>query len=124
MPEKSLADKLLLWGTLGEGMKARPEELAHLEEQRRELVARLERVEALMTEQNAYEARLRETTRQRLEAEAEADELCSRLIGALKARYGKRNPVLHQFGIRPNEQPGPKGKRQEEPPAPPEEPAA
>ena len=123
MPEKSLADKLLLWGTLGEGMKARPEELAYLEEQRRELVARLERVEALMTEQNAYEARLRETTRQRLEAEAQADELCSRLIGALKARYGKRNPVLHQFGIRPNEQPGPKGKRQEEPAATDETPA-
>lgn len=55
MPDKSLADKLLLWGTLGEGMKSRPEELAYLEEQRRELVARLEQVEALMTEQNSYE---------------------------------------------------------------------
>ena len=123
MPEKSLADKLLLWGTLGEGMKSRPEELAYLEEQRRELVARLEQVEALMTEQNAYEARLRETTRQRIEAEAQADELCSRLIGALKARYGKRNPVLHEFGIRPNERPGPRGRREEEPPPPAEEPS-
>ena len=121
MPDKSLADKLLLWGTLGEGMKSRPQELAFLEEQRRELVARLEQVEALMTEENNYEARLRETTRQRIEAETQAGELCSRLIGALKARYGKRNPVLHQFGIRPNEQPGPRGKRHEEPPPPTEE---
>ena len=86
-------------------------------------MARLERVEDLLTEQNAYESRLRETTRQRLEAEAEADELCSRLTGALKARYGKRNPVLHQFGIRPNEQPGPRGRRPEEPPATDETPA-
>ena len=116
MGEKSLADKLLVWHRLVEGTKGRAGELSFLEEEFRELAALRDRVAELVKQQHYHESRLRGATKKRIEAEAQADELSGRVVGALKARYGKYSPVLHEFGLRPNHPPGPRGKAQETPP--------
>ena len=123
MAEKSLADKLRQWQELVDGMKPRLGDVPFLEGQHGELAALRERVLELLTEQGHFEARLREATQQRIEAETQAEVLAARMIGALKAHYGKYDAALHQFGIQPNNLPGPRRKKKEEPPPAEEEPA-
>ena len=65
----STADKFKTWNTLVEGMKPRQEELAHLKEDHAELGGIVQEIEALVTQTDQHEARFREATQKRLDAE-------------------------------------------------------
>jgi hypothetical protein len=120
----SIADKLNTWNTLVEGMKPRQEELAYLKEDHAELGGIVQEMEALITQTDQHEARLRESTSRRLNAETRGAELYGRLVAALRGRYGKRALLLHEFGIQPNALPGPPKKDEATPPAPTPAPAS
>ena len=123
MPE-TLGDKLKIWRTLAEGMKPRLEEIPLLKEDHTELGGIVQEMEALITQTDQHEARLRESTSRRLDAENRGAELYGRLVAALRGKYGKRALLLHEFGIQPNALPGPPKKDEATPPAPTPAPAA
>ena len=123
MPD-TLGDKLKNWRTLAEGMKPRLEELPLLKEDQAELAALVQEIDALLNQGDQHEARLRETTRRRTEAETRAAEIYGRVVFVLKGHYGKRALLLHEFGIQPNALPGPPKKDEAKPPAPTPAPAA
>jgi hypothetical protein len=114
----STADKLNTWNTLVEGMKPRQEELAYLKEDHAELGGIVQEIEALITQTDQHEARFREATQKRLDAEVRGAQLYGRLVAALRGKYGKRALLLHEFGIQPNALPGPAKKDEATPPAP------
>lgn len=120
----SIADRLTAWGTLINGMKLRAEELVHLKEEMTELEAISQEVERLITQTDHHEARFREFTQKRAEAELRGAELYGRLVAALRGKFGKRSLVLHEFGIQPNALPGPKKPDEPGPTTPPQEPAS
>jgi hypothetical protein len=120
----STADKLKTWNTLVEGMKPRQEELAYLKEDQTELGGIVQEIEALITQTDQHEARFREATQKRLDAEIRGAELHGRLVAALRGRYGKRALLLHEFGIQPNALPGPPKKDEATPPVPTPAPAS
>jgi hypothetical protein len=113
---KSLGDKLKNWRSLFESIKLHPEELQFIGEEHAELGRHLEEIEDLITQIDKHEAGLREATRRRLEVEGLAAELHGRIVFGLRARYGKRNPQLHAFGIQPHALRGERKKEREEPP--------
>ena len=121
MADTSLADKLKLWRSLVDGMKGRLEEVSHLKEDHAELGGLVQEIDGLLTQSDQHEARLRESTRRRTTAEDRAAELFGRVVAALRAKYGKRSPLLHEFGLRPNALPGERKKPDEtKPPVLPE----
>ena len=121
---KSLGDKLKSWRSLFESMKLHPEEVAFLGEEQAELGRHLEEIEDLITQIDKHEAGLREATRRRLEVERLAAELHGRIVFGLRARYGKRNPLLHGFGIEPHAERGARKREKEKKEEPAEAPAA
>ncbi len=121
VPDGSLADKLQDWRVLAEGLKPRIEEVSFLREDHAELTALVQQIDALLTQADVHEGRLREANRQRGIAEQRTTELYGRMVFVLKGTYGKRANVLHELGLRPNAFPGPAKKEEEEettPPAP------
>ncbi|HEX5757709.1 MAG TPA: hypothetical protein VF121_00800 [Thermoanaerobaculia bacterium] len=75
------------------------------------MIGLIEEIRGLITEADKHEAALREATRRRLELEGLTAELHGRIVFALRARYGKRSPQLHAFGIQPHAM---RGERQRE----------
>ncbi len=122
MPE-NLGEKLKTWRTLAEGIKPRLEEIPLLREDQAELAALVLEIDALIDRGDQHEARLRETSRKRTQAEARAAELHGRVVFVLKGHYGKRALLLHEFGVQPHALPGPK-KEETTPPAPTPAPAS
>jgi hypothetical protein len=114
---------------LAEGLKPRIEEVSFLREDHEELTALVQQIDALLTQADVHEGRLREANRQRGIAEQRTAELYGRMVFVLKGTYGKRANVLHELGLRPNAVPGPPKKEEETTPpapgaAPPQPPAA
>lgn len=123
MPEPSIADKLRVWKEIVNGMRPHlTQELTHLQAEHAELEAIVQEVESLNTQEDTHTARLREITRNRREAAQRGAALKGRLQAGLQAEYGKRSPVLHEFGLRPLGLPA--RRRGEEATAPPPAPAA
>lgn len=112
---QSLGDRLKTWRGLFEGMKAHPEEAAFLGQEQAELGRYIEELDDLLYQAGKHEAGLREATRRRQEVEALVAELHGRIVFALRGRYGKRNNMLHGFGIQPHGVRGPRQQEREEP---------
>ena len=118
MPDASLGEKLKNWRLLAEGLKPRIEEVSFLKEDHDELTALVQQIDALLTQSDIHEGRLREAVRQRTIAEERTADLYGRMVFRLKGTYGKRANVLHELGLRPNALPGPTKKEETNPPAP------
>lgn len=101
MPDSSFADKLQTWKALIDTMGARLEELPHLRPEHSELTAVVKEIEALNSQEDTNTARLREITRNRKEAGRRGVELRGRIQAGVHAHFGKRSPLLHEFGFRP-----------------------
>ena len=121
---QSIGNRLKTWRGLFEGMKAHPEEAAFLEQEQAELGRYIEELDDLLYQADKHEAGLREATRRRLEVEGLVVELYGRIAFALRGRYGKRNPLLHGFGIQPHAERGSRKREKEAPADAPEAPEA
>ena len=119
---KSIADRLVTWRKLFDGLKEHPEDAAELEKEHAELGRYLAELEDQMYQANKHEAGLREANRRRLELETQIAELHGRIAFLLRGRYGKRNPHLHGYGLEPHGVRGPNRRKPAEPPAEPTEP--
>ena len=115
---KSIADRLVTWRKLFDGLEEHPEDAAELEKEHAELGRHLVEIEDQMYQANKHEAGLREANRRRLELETQIAELHGRIAFLLRGRYGKRNPHLHGYGLEPHGVRGPnKRPRAKKPPA-------
>ncbi len=101
MPETSIADKVTRWKSLADAMRPRLEEFPHLKEEHGELVAAVEAIEALIVDEDAYTARLRDTIARRRETQTRCVDIASRCTMGLQSHFGKRSQELRQFGIGP-----------------------
>ena len=115
---KSIADRLVTWRRLFDGLKEHPEDAAELEKEHAELGRYLEELEDQMYQANKHEAGLREANRRRQELETQIAELHGRIAFLLRGRYGKRSNHLQGFGLEPHGVRGPnKPKQAKTPPA-------
>lgn len=114
---RSLGERLKTWRSLFEGMKAHPEDAAALEKEHAELGRVLKEIGEQMYLADKHEAGLREANRRRVELEAQAAELHGRIASLLRGRHGKRNPLLHGFGLEPHGVRGPSKRKRGEAPA-------
>jgi hypothetical protein len=118
MPD-TLGERLKDWRLLAEGLKPRLGEVEFLTADHTELEALVQQIDALLTQSDVHEGRLRETVRQRAIAEERIGELYGRMVFRLKGTYGKRANVLHELGLKPDAVPGrPPKKDETQPPAP------
>jgi hypothetical protein len=121
---KSIGERLILWRSLFDGLAAHPEDAAALAEEHAELGRYLEEIEDQMYQAGKHEAGLREANRRRLELEEKTAELHGRIALLLRGRHGKRNPLLHGYGLEPHgvrgpnkQKPAKKADKAAEPPA-------
>lgn len=101
MPETSIADKITRWKSLADAMRPRLEEFPHLKEEHTELVTAVQSMEALIVDEDAFTARLRDTIVKRRDTQTRCVDIAARCITGLQSRYGKRSQDLRTFGIGP-----------------------
>lgn len=101
MPRKAFSENNMNWEQLNTRLKERADELPHLQAQRAELEAALERTKALKAEHMGLTAETLRVARELREAVAHASKLESRLRSLLKGTMGDTNEQLYEFGIQP-----------------------
>jgi flagellar biosynthesis/type III secretory pathway ATPase len=118
MADASVAKKVTRWKTLAGALAPRLEEVPHLQEAHRELLADVKSIEDLMVEEELHTSRLRKATKKRKELEGRCLDLAGRLVDGLQSHLGKRNEELLEFGIKPLAAGGGRKKKEGETPAP------
>jgi hypothetical protein len=101
MPRSSFGTETSVWDQLTVALEKYAADLPHLQEQRAQLAATLDRAKALHRRQAAQDARLRITTRELQEERDLARALEARLRAGLKQHFGLHSPHLREFGSRP-----------------------
>lgn len=101
MPRKAFSENNTNWELLNTRLKERAAELPHLQAQRAELEAAMERTKALKTEHMGLTAETLRVARELREAVAVASKLESRLRSLLKGTIGDTNEQLFEFGMHP-----------------------
>ena len=101
MPRSSFGTETAVWDQLTAALERYGAQLPHLQEQRAQLAAALDRAKALRRRQAAQDARLRITTRELQEERDLARALEARLRAGLKQHFGLHSPYLREFGGRP-----------------------
>jgi hypothetical protein len=101
MPGKSFQKITSLCELLNSNLKPQLKDLPHLQDESTQLDSLVTRTKSLDGEQQVLIGRLREITRLRQEAEAEGQDLRSRVVAQIRGKLGFKNENLIGFGIPP-----------------------
>lgn len=101
MPGLSFQKITSLCELLNSNLKPQLKDLPHLEDESTQLDSLVLRTKSLDGEQQVLVGRLREITRLRQEAEAEGQDLRSRVVAQIRGKLGFKNENLIGFGIPP-----------------------
>jgi hypothetical protein len=111
MPGLSFQKITSLCELLNSNLKPQLKDLPHLQDESTQLDSLLSRTKSLDGEQQVLMGRLREITRLRQEAEAEGQDLRSRVVAQIRGKLGFKNENLIGFGIPPRKRSRKKGEK-------------
>src|ERR1700712_2509610 len=119
MPGLSFQKITSLCELLNSNLKPQLKDLPHLQDESTQLDSLVSRTKSLDGEQQVLVGRLREITRLRQEAEAEGQDLRSRVVAQIRGKLGFKNESLLGFGIPPRKRAVRKTKKTPAPTPPP-----
>ncbi|HEX5759950.1 MAG TPA: hypothetical protein VF121_12230 [Thermoanaerobaculia bacterium] len=101
MPRESFPELLVELDTLSTNLKGRLGDTPHLAVMQADLEAWVAEARGLESQQEIFEARLRETNEKRRKSEQRGVDLRGQLNAALRGHFGPKSQTLREFGFLP-----------------------
>ena len=111
MATPKVPEQISDWTTLRDTLAPHLEELRFLAPLHARLSELMEEMKRLEAEQEVVLARLHTINERRRELQALLQELTSQIRHALRGRFGAKNQLLREFGVKPRSGGRPRGKR-------------